>query len=208
MTVAESPQYGFSLLELMISLTLLTVVSGSVLLLVRENQQLYRAEQDYTAAVQNARGTLDLIARYIRQAGNNPMAATFSPLSYSNNALTIRSDLTGSAAAQNPLESSGDPDKQLTAAFEQITVRYDSGTKQILLDVGYGEDTLAENINQLQFSFYDSAGAATADMSQVTQVAITLEALSSAVDPQTKKANSLTLSTKVYLRSKTVSPLG
>ncbi|MBI3939490.1 MAG: prepilin-type N-terminal cleavage/methylation domain-containing protein [Acidobacteria bacterium] len=205
---AARRQYGFSLIELMISLTILTILSGSILVLVRENQQLYHGMQDYAAATQSARISLDLIARYVRQAGNNPLNATFSPLSYSENTLTIRSDLTGSQAAQSPLDSFGDPDKQLTAAFEQITVRYDSQTKQVLLDAGYGEDTLAENIGQLRFDFYDSAGVATTDMSQVTQVAITLEAVSALADPQTKKANSITLSTRVYLRSKTASPLG
>ncbi|MBI4454908.1 MAG: prepilin-type N-terminal cleavage/methylation domain-containing protein [Acidobacteria bacterium] len=199
-------QSGFTFLELLISLTILTIVSGSVFFLFRENQQRYEAEQDYVAAVQNARVSLDVISRYLRQAGNNPQSATFTPLSYSNGTLTIRSDLTGSNAAQNPLDSTGDPDKQLTAAYEQITVRYDSSGKRILLNVGYGEDTLAENINKLQLDFYDGTGAVTTDLSQVSKVAITLEATSSGTDPQTKKSNSVTFSTSVYLRYKTHTP--
>jgi len=203
----QKQQRGFSLLELMISVTILTLVSGSVLLFMK-NQQSYRAEQTYATAVENARIAIDTICRYLRQAGNNPQAATFIPLSYSSNTLTIRSDLTGSKASGNPLDSSGDPDKQLTAAFEQITVKYESDTHRILLDVGYGEDTLADNISGLAFQFLDSTGTATADMAQVSEVTVTMKADSSESDSRTGKHNSITLTSRAFLRSRGFTPLG
>lgn len=194
---------GFTLLELMISVTILSVVSGSIFLLFRESQLRYKAEQDYAAAVQNASIALDVITRYLRQVGNNPHSLNFTPLSYSGSTLTILSDLTGSNAAANPLDSTGDPDNQLTAAYEQITVRYDGNTKQISLNVGYGESVLAENIDKLEFKFYDRTGGITADMSQVSKISITIEASSGTPDPETKAVNSITLSQNVQLRYKT-----
>lgn len=199
---------GFGLLELMISVTILAVVSGATFLIFMSNQQLYHAGQEYATAVQNARIALDTICRYVRQAGNNPGSAAFASLAYSAPTLTVRSDLTGSQAAQNPLNSWGDPDKQLTAAYEQITVRYDTDSKSILLDVGYGEDTLAENITKLEYQFYDDAGAVTADMSQASRITVTLQAESSNKDPRTHKPNSITLSSSVYVRSKAFTPFG
>lgn len=201
-------QAGFTFLELILSISILTVVSASVFLLCRQIQQRYVAEQNYSAAVQNARIALDVIGRRLRQAGNDPASAGFTPISYAGDTLTVRSDLTGTEASANELDSTGDPDSYLSAAFEQTTIRYDGAGKRILLDTGYGEETLAENIRKLEFKFYDGAGTETADMSQVSKIVITLEALTAAADPETREAVSLTLSESVYLRSGSYSPFG
>jgi prepilin-type N-terminal cleavage/methylation domain-containing protein len=197
---------GFGLIEVMISATILLVVSASVFTLLSRNQAVYRTEQDYATAVQNARISLDTIIRYLRQSGNNPHSAAFASLTYQGDTLTIRSDLTGSQASANPLESSGDPDSQLTAAYEQITIRYDSDSRQIRFDFGYGEETLAENIDMLEFEFFDAAGAATTNMNEVHRVVVQLEAL--APSSQGGNSRAITLASTVYLRSRAFSPFG
>lgn len=202
----HSSRSGFTFLEMLISISILAVISTAVLTLFREHQQRYDAETDYAATVQNARVALDIISRCLRQTGNNPTASTLTPLAYSAGTLTISSDITGSAPAANSLDSTGDPDSQLTAAYEQVTIRYDSNSKEILLNTGHGEDTLAESINKLEFKFYDDTGTITADLTQASSVNVVMEALSALKDPQTTKANSITLATTVFLRSKTHSP--
>ena len=202
----HSSRSGFTFLEMLISISILAVISTAVLAVFREHQQRYEAEISYAAAVQNARVALDTISRCLRQAGNNPASSIFTPLAYSANTLTISSDITGSAPASDPLDSAGDPDSQLVAAYEQVTIRYDSSSKKILINVGRGEDTLAENINKLEFKFYNDTGAVTNDPTQASSVNVALEALSALNDPQAAKANSITLAMTVFVRSKTHSP--
>ena len=197
---------GFTFLEMLISISILAVISTAAIALFRENQQRYDAEVDNAAAVQNARVALDIISRSLRQAGNNPTSSIMTPLAYSANTLTISSDITGSVHAANSLDSTGDPDSQLTAAYELVTIQYDSSEKKILINSGHGEDTLAENINKLEFKFYDDTGAVTVDPTQASSVNVVMEALSALKDPQTAKMNSITLATTVFVRSKTHSP--
>ncbi|HEY2931151.1 MAG TPA: prepilin-type N-terminal cleavage/methylation domain-containing protein [Acidobacteriota bacterium] len=201
-------QRGFTFLELMVSITILAILSGGVFTLFNATQKRYQAEKEYAETVQNARVALDLLSRCIRQAGNNedPAAFAFEPLSYAGSTLTIRSDLTGSIAGGSVQQATGDPDGKLTAAYETITINFNSSSKQIVLNAGYGEEILAENINKLEFKFYDSAGVETATMNDVSKVSITLEALSNGSDPQSGKRNSIKLSSNVYLRSKSFTP--
>ncbi|HEY3128772.1 MAG TPA: prepilin-type N-terminal cleavage/methylation domain-containing protein [Acidobacteriota bacterium] len=198
-------QRGFTLVELLISVTILAVISSGIFTLIVKNQQRYSAEEDYAVAVQNARAALDLVGRYVRQAGNNPQRAAFVPFSFDNSTLTIRSDLTGSRGGGG-LDSTGDPDGLLTASYETITIRYDRNAKQLLLNVGLGEDVIANNVDDFQVSFADNAGAVTADMNNVYSITITLKALSSKNDPQTGKPNGITLSTSVFVRAKSYTP--
>ncbi len=198
-------QRGFTFVELLISVGILAVISSGIFALVVKNQQRYSAEEDYAVAVQNARGAIDLVGRYIRQAGNNPQRAAFAPFSYANNTLTIRSDLTGSRGG-GTLDSTGDPDGLVSAAYETITVRYDSNTKQLLLNMGSGEEVIASNLDSVQFSFFNNAGAVTADMTDVYSISIVLKALSSKNDPQTHKPNGITLSATVFVRAKSYNP--
>lgn len=197
-------QRGFTLVELLISVAILAIITGAIITLVAKNQERYAAEEDYNVTVQNARGALDLISRYIRQAGNNPQAAVFVPFSSDGASLTMRSDLTGSKNAANPLDATGDPDGQLTAAYEVITVRFGSGS--IFINVGYGEEVMATNVNNLQFTFYTSSGATTVDPAQAFSINVRIEALSARNDPETRKKNAITLSETIFIRAKNYTP--
>ena len=62
---------GFSLLEVLIALTLTAIVTSAILRAYLVQHTQYIAQDDATAVQQNARAALDEIARHVRMAGNN-----------------------------------------------------------------------------------------------------------------------------------------
>jgi prepilin-type N-terminal cleavage/methylation domain-containing protein len=62
---------GFSLLEVLIALTLTAIVTTAILRAYTVQHKQYMEQDDATAVQQNARAALDEIARHVRMAGNN-----------------------------------------------------------------------------------------------------------------------------------------
>ena len=69
-------QQGFSLLEVMVVMTIFLVVAGAVFELLNVSQQRYRSEQQVLESFQGARLGMDLMVRDIHNAGYPP-AYTF-----------------------------------------------------------------------------------------------------------------------------------
>lgn len=63
---------GFSVMELMLSLSLGLVVSTAVILIFLSNQETYRHNDNLARLQENARYGFELMGRYIRQAGGIP----------------------------------------------------------------------------------------------------------------------------------------
>lgn len=66
-------QRGFSLLEMMIVVAVLSIVMGSVFGLLNTAQQRYRAESDVLDAFQGSRAVVDQLTREIHSAGYPPV---------------------------------------------------------------------------------------------------------------------------------------
>ena len=65
-------QQGFSLLEVMVVMTIFLVVAGTVFELLNVSQQRYRSEQQVLESFQGARLGMDLMVRDIHNAGYPP----------------------------------------------------------------------------------------------------------------------------------------
>ena len=74
---------GFSLLEVLIALTLTGIVTSAILRAYVVQHKSYMAQDDATAVQQNARAALDEVARHVRMAGNN-LPLGLLPLQVSN----------------------------------------------------------------------------------------------------------------------------
>lgn len=74
---------GFSLLEVLIALTLTAIVTSAILRAYTVQHKQYMAQDDATAVQQNARAALDEIARHVRMAGNN-LPLGLNPLQVTN----------------------------------------------------------------------------------------------------------------------------
>src|SRR5437764_12525086 len=62
---------GFSLVELMVAMTVCLVIGGAVALLLGKSQTIFRAEQGVSEMDQNARLMMDFLTRDIQQSKEN-----------------------------------------------------------------------------------------------------------------------------------------
>src|SRR5690606_20380365 len=65
-------QAGFSLVELMVALTLGLIIVGGVISIFVTNQQAFRTTEALSRLQENARISFELMAREVRQSGGNP----------------------------------------------------------------------------------------------------------------------------------------
>lgn len=153
---------GFSLLEMLLALSFLSLISAGAMRFLVEGQRRYVAELAGNEALQNARVALELLTTAIRQAGNDPRKRSDDPcqpdhhpcipdepVMGSRHEITLRADLTGS------LGERGDPDCGLGQRFENITFRFDPAARVLRMRSGAGRfEPVAQDLADVQFDYY------------------------------------------------------
>ena len=91
---------GFSLLEVLVSVVIITVLMAAVFQFLRFNQQRYRGDQLLAERNQGARSALELMTQELQQAGHNP---NFSP----NKSLTAAAAPTGGIVSISVNDATG-----------------------------------------------------------------------------------------------------
>ena len=177
---------GFSLMELVISLMVLTVVMGIAFMLLNRFQQSYRYEEAYADAQRNARFAVARLNEIIRSAGTNPTAnTTVNPTNFvsllapttatgtaiSSSSIQLRSDLNGDTFNNTTISL----DSDVIVTSENLTLRLDAPNSRIVMDDntagGSTNVTIAENIRSVTFT--DPNGASNTNKAiQVKLVAI------------------------------------
>ncbi|MEW6129474.1 MAG: prepilin-type N-terminal cleavage/methylation domain-containing protein [Acidobacteriota bacterium] len=163
---AINQQSGFSLLELVIGLMLITVVTGISISLLNRFQSSYRYEEAYADAQRNARFALSRLNEIIRSAGTNPtgkmtvnesdFAVLQSPVVSGNSStassIRLKSDLNGDT--QNTANIAANSDVIVTS--EDVTLRLDAVNRRIIMDdntVSPAQSIpIADNIISLSFT--------------------------------------------------------
>jgi Tfp pilus assembly protein PilW len=189
----ESRLAGFSLLEIMISFSLLTIVLGIVMQLVWRVEKGYALEKQVAEMQQNERYTLDFISRAIRSAGNNPEGIVLDAIiidpdgNGQNDDIRIQSDLN----ADGDILDSGED-----VLFRVVNsgLRYRDGPP------GATEAVLVGNITGLGFATFDASGNSTTTPSLISRVDISISAQTDLADLQTKQVRTKTLTTSAHLR--------
>jgi len=70
---------GFSLVELLVAMTISILVVGGAAALGTQVQGSYRSQMEAATAQQEGRYAIDFIEKYLRAAGNNPYRVTTTP---------------------------------------------------------------------------------------------------------------------------------
>jgi type IV pilus assembly protein PilW len=131
----------------------------------------FATEEQIAEMQQNARAAIDLMSREIRMVGYDPdgdlsaniITATAGTLSFSM-------DVDGGGGVYAPVT---------------VTYNLDTTNRRITRTYGgSGSQPMAENIDNLQFKYYDSSGTETAVVSKICQIQIDLTARTSRADPK------------------------
>jgi len=197
---------GFSLTEALVTLAIMSILMGSILTVFYQSHASYRAQTEQAKRLQQMRIAMDQIIRSVRQSGNDPFKTVGVPpvQILDEGAIQVTTDITGSVPSTtgNPAEATGDPDGRATCIYENVTIRHDPQTERIFADVGYGPEIVAEDISVLNFQFFDLNGIETLDPAQITRVRVHMVGHSELPDMQTKRIDSLTLESDVFIRNR------
>lgn len=195
---------GFTLIELLVAIAMLGVIITLMVNSKIGQQDQNITQQQAVEMQQNVRASVFLMSREIRSAGYNPEYRTYDVgiVNAGANTLTFNrvasddgddNDNDGTVDEDGELEiitytlqdSNGDGDND-------ITVAYNAG----------GANSIAENIQNLVFAYFDENGAVTADTTAIRSIQITVTATTNISElARSPLNNTRTLSTLVYLRN-------
>ena len=166
---------GFTAVELMVSLAILSLTLTSIYGLYMSFIRMHTKERVKVRAQQNVRSSLDMMVRDIRVAGIDPLNTGIfgiaSPLSAQHLRFTADRDMDG--LLDEPNESDGIDDSDL----EQMEYAYNgTDTIEMILYKSDGTEemraTLVENVVYLNFAYFDAADALTSNAEDVRTVEI------------------------------------
>ncbi len=169
---------GFTLIEMMISITLGMIVIASITGTFTAQTRQNNAEEQISQMHQNVRGALDMISRDLMQAGYKAPGGSVTGVTYSNSTpttLTIQADLSGNNAIDDTSNST----------VEYIIFAYDSANKQITRKLGSSGTAyvVADNITAFTVTYYGANGATTVASASIRKVTISITGQTAKRDP-------------------------
>ena len=181
---------GFTLTEFLISSIVVMILAAGLFTMLTDAQSTSGYQTEVLTVMENTRVAMNIIGRHIAQTGNNPLEATFTPLTIVNGSqVRLCADLTGSAGGDT-----GDPDGDILDANESIIVRYNQTRKSIELIDGNGTvQTLADHISGFSLQYLDAAGASTTVATDVRVIRVNISGSSTVANPSTHKTYGLTI---------------
>jgi type IV pilus assembly protein PilW len=203
---------GFTLIELLIAMTISTIVAAGVVTAYRSQQNTQLAQKQSVEMQQNLRAALYIMTRDIRMAGYNPDGINGTGIVNAGNGSDNANRLTFTYYNADAANDGTDNDNDGTTADVDEMLQsveyylYDSSidTDTLVDDLGRRNgarlDSIAENIQSLQFVYLDNAGAPTATLADVRAVQITIIATTDSNELNYTNGNR-TLTTTVKCRN-------
>ncbi len=146
---------GFTLIEMMVSMTLLVIVMGSVFGVMAQSQREYAAQREVVRAKETLQGVEILLTRVLKSGRADPQQLGVGLLdpdpqdhgTFDN--IRVVSDLNG--------------DGLTTGAMEDVEVRLDADTLWMRWQSGGAEQPVAIEVAELEFEYYAIDGTALTD---------------------------------------------
>lgn len=167
---------GFTLIELLIVLAMSSILMAAVVSTMATLRRSYTTQDVAADTQQDVRMAVVLMTRDIKQAGLDPLGTAGTGFERAESGyLRITSDRIATGA----VEANGSIDD---ANFERVSYFRDPGDNTLQIRLYEGSTTsettqeLAENITNLQFSYFDANGVATTDLADIRSVGIDLTA--------------------------------
>jgi len=196
--VREPREAGFTLVEFLICTAGFLLVASAALAIGSDIQRTASYQTESYSVLQSMQIAVQTIERYIRQAGNDPLAKGFPAITIVNAAeMQIRSDLTGSDRA-NP--DKGDPDGDTDDSGENVTIRFNTQSRALeIVPNGGPPQAIAGYISDLQFQYYDKEGNPTPVSSEVRKIVVKISGSSPVPNPQTHQFFGVTLRSEIRI---------
>lgn len=176
---------GFSLIELMVALTISGVIAASIYAAYLSQQRTYLAQAQVAELQQNVRAAIFTMANDIRMAGYNPRIDRIAGVTVAGiGQMSFSMDLNGdgdildpgevvdigfSDAAGSDANRDGIPDADADGDgnFDPLPLGRQVGGAG-------GYQAISENIERIEFLYFNVNGAQTADLGGITSVTISI----------------------------------
>ena len=213
--MARRTEAGFTLLELLMAMTISTAIMGSIVVVSGQLQRSYYSQIEGASVQQEARFALDWIVRELNAAGNNPMGAdtgacpssgtVFRAIRRDPNADNVQNDIRiHSDSNGNGLL--GGLSSACTEASEDITIQLNTTTNTIQRRDNNTEMAAVDKsdsvITGLTFAYLDSNRATTTADAAVSFVQITVTAQTPTINANTGARQSFTETAEVRVRAR------
>ena len=193
----ERAQGGFSLVEMLVSMTVLMLALGSLTSLLIQNSRINKGQRMAAETQANARNTLSMVVQKLRSAGWDPRNTGAFP--------TVNTDADLSDdISEIEVFADLDEDTLTDSQDEQILIRHLGSSNQVVWrltnDVSDPFEIVSANISN------DADGNGTPepmfvpDANPPTRVTVTVTARWPAPDPTTRRFIRYTVSSDVVLR--------
>ncbi len=163
---------GFSLIELLVVLVISGVVLSGIYSVYSTNQKVFTTQQQVVEMEQNLRAATFMLVNDLRMAGYDPTrAANAGIVTLGANTITITKDSNSNGvldADENITYSLADPD----GVGRTSLCRYSTAPPN-------GEDVIADNIDALNFVYFDGDGVVTTTPDDVRSIQISIVARTS-----------------------------
>jgi hypothetical protein len=190
---------GFAMAEFLVSTVIIMSLSAGVFTLLKDVQGTSGYQSEVLSVMENTRVAMNVLERLIVQAGNNPLNASFTPVTItSSTQVQVCTDQTGSLGGDQ-----GDPDGDILDPNENVTIRYAADTRSIELVGSDGTaQTLANFISAFSLQYFDKNGNSTTVGGNVCRIRVTITGTSTSVNPVTRKGFGMSLSSDFILANR------
>ena len=156
-------QAGFSLIELMIAMTVTLIIAGASATLLSQSFRMRSREDNRSDAIADAQRALNIVSREIANSGFGLPDNGIVPGDTNNVSIRIRANLNAYRVEPNNTQVS-DPDEDIKylmyrdeAANRRYLVRYDAVVAPS--NPEQGKTVLANRLDSFNLLYFDSAGA-------------------------------------------------
>jgi type IV pilus assembly protein PilW len=172
---------GFSLVELLVAMTVGLVVLGGVYGVSAIQNKTFSKQEMIAEMQQNTRAAMDMMSREIRMAGYDPCSVNSDSNNYNNFfGVTVNST---QLQIKADLDSSGTITSAIRDNPENIVYAFDAANKKITRNFGTGAESFAENVDSFTFAYLDGSGNVTSSSADVRQIRITIIGRTAKPDP-------------------------
>ena len=162
---------GFTLIELLVGMVVSLLAMGAIYSTFLNQHKSYLVQEEVAAMQQNIRAAMFYMQREIRMAGCDPTGLAGAGITAASaNSITFTEDVWNGT-------SGGSPDGDVDDSNEDITYNLDDSDGDGVVDeLDRNNQTVAQNIDALNFVYLDANGNTTATLADIRSVEITVVA--------------------------------
>jgi len=164
-------EQGFTIIELLVGMVVFLLALTAIYSTFQAQHKSYLMQQEVAAMQQNLRAAMFYMQREIRMAGCDPTGdANAGIVTANSDSISFTEDVRGDSAGSDPDGALDDPNENITYNLDDS---YGDGIDD---ELDRNNQTVAQNIDALNFVYLDANGIETAVLADIRSVEITIVA--------------------------------